>query len=138
MTARSALLRVVLVELLAAAALLLERLGEGGLVVVEAVDRVVHGVVDLGLHDLLGQRDLGLLEQRLERLVADLLGLLDALDPLDLIGEVALSSSMVSNSLASWANSSSASGSSRSLTELDGDGHLRPPRRRARPRPAWW
>ena len=45
------------------------------------------GVVDLGLHDRLRQRDLDLLEQGLERLVADLLGLLDALDPLDLLDE---------------------------------------------------
>ena len=46
------------------------------------------------------------------------------LNRLHLIGEVLLSSSMVSNSLASWANSSSGSGSSRSLTELDRDGDL--------------
>ena len=65
-------------------------LREGVLVVVELVDRVVHGVVDLRLHDLLGQRDLGLVEQHFEGLVADLLGLLDALDPLDLFLEARL------------------------------------------------
>ena len=59
----------------------LQRLLELRLVVVEPVDRVVQRVVDLRLHHLLRQRDLDLLEQFLDRLVADLLGLLDALDP---------------------------------------------------------
>ena len=118
MTSFSAAVAGLGLELLARLALLGEHLGELGLVVVEAVQRVVQGAVDLGLHDRLRQRHLDLLEQSVQRGVADLLGLLGALDPATCSGRLARSSSMVSNSLASWANSSSGSGSSRSLIDL--------------------
>ncbi|CDZ88569.1 hypothetical protein RHRU231_420118 [Rhodococcus ruber] len=80
----------VLVELLAARALLFEELVELGLVVIERVDGVVQGAVDLGLDDGLGQRHLDRLEQHVENLVADLTGLLDLLDPGDPLAQVRL------------------------------------------------
>ena len=47
-------------------------------------------LVDLRLHDGLRQRHLDLLQQQFERIVTDGLGLVDALDPFDLLGEVGL------------------------------------------------
>ena len=102
-----------------------ERLGELRLVVVEPVDRVVQRVVDLRLHDLLGQRDLDLLEQRLERLVADLLGLLDALDPLDLLGEAVLELVDGVEFACQLGEFVVGLGQLAFLDGLDGDGHLR-------------
>ena len=84
---------------------------------VETVDRVVHRVVDLRLNDRLRQRDIHLLQQGFQRLIADLLGLLHPLPRRTWSVRLSFSSSMVSNSLASWANSSSGSGSSRSFTD---------------------
>ena len=52
------------------------------------VDGVVHRLVDLGLHDGLRQRHLHEFQQRLEGVIADLLGLLD-LEPPDLLLETA-------------------------------------------------
>lgn len=49
---------------------------------------------------------------------------LDALEPLDLLAQVGVRSSMVSNSLASWANSSSASEQLALLDRDDGDGDV--------------
>ena len=54
----------------------------------EAVDGVVHRGVHLRLHDRLRQWHLDLLKQRLERGIADLLGLLNPLHPPHLVGEV--------------------------------------------------
>ena len=76
------------VELLPRAALFLQQLGEPGLIVVEAVDRVVQCGVDLGLDDGFRQRNLGELQQRLQRGVTDLLGLVDPLDAAHLLGQV--------------------------------------------------
>ena len=92
---------------------------------VELVDRVVHGVVDLRLHDLLRQRDLGLLEQRLERLVADLLGLLDALHPLDLIVQARLQFVDGVEFACQLGEFVVGLGQLAFLDRLDGDGHLR-------------
>jgi len=82
--------------------------------VVEAVDGVVDGVRRSAPERSSRAADLDLVEQRLEGLVADLLGLLARFTRSTCSLRLALSSSMVSNSLASWANSSSGSGSSRS------------------------
>ena len=95
------------------------------LVVVEAVDRVVQGVVDLGLHDLLRQRHLGLLEQHLQRLVADLLGLLDALHPLHLLGEAVLELVDRVEFACQLGEFVVGLGQLAFLHRLDGDGHLR-------------
>ena len=95
------------------------------LVVVESVDRVVDGVVDLRLHDLLGQRDLDLLEQHLERLVADLLGLLDALHPLDLILQAGLELVDGVEFACQLGEFVVGLGQLAFLDGVDGDGHLR-------------
>ena len=78
------------VELFAAAALLGQRLGQPILVVVEAVQCVMHRLVDLRLHDRLRQRHLHLLEQRLDGRVADLFRLLYPLEPAHLVAEARL------------------------------------------------
>ena len=74
-------------------------------------------LLDLLAHHALRRRDLGGRDQRLERLVAGGVDLLDPLDPAEPLAQVGRAApSRVSNSLASWANSSSSSGSSFSLT----------------------
>jgi hypothetical protein len=65
-----------------------ECLGELRFVVLEPVQRVVHGVLELRLHDRLGQRYLHLVQQGVQRRVADLLRLLDALDLTNLVGQI--------------------------------------------------
>jgi hypothetical protein len=76
------------VELLARAPLGLQELGELVLVVVEAVDGVVHGAVDLGLDDALGQRHVRGVDDGLEDLVAGLADLLHAAHPAEPLAQV--------------------------------------------------
>ncbi|SKU81997.1 Uncharacterised protein [Mycobacteroides abscessus subsp. abscessus] len=57
---------------------------------VQAVDGLMQVVADLLLEDLLRHRDLDLVEQRGDGLVADLVGLRDALAALHLLGEAVL------------------------------------------------
>ena len=54
---------------------------------VEAVQRVVHGAVVLGLDDGLRHRHVDLLEQSVQRRLANLLGLLGALELADLVAK---------------------------------------------------
>lgn len=91
---------------------------------VEAVDRVVQRVVDLGLHDLLGQRHLDLLEQRLEDLVADLLGLLHPLDAAHLLDERFLEFVDGVEFACQLGEVVVGLGQLALLDRLDGDGHL--------------
>ena len=76
-------------------------------------------------HDLLRQRDLDLLEQRLQRLVADLLGLLDALDPAHLFGEAVAQLVDGVEFACQLGEFVVGLGQLAFLDRLDGDGHLR-------------
>ena len=55
---------------------------------VKRVDRVVQCRIDLSLNDRLRQWHLNEIEQRLQRVIADGLGLMDPLDPPHLFDQV--------------------------------------------------
>ena len=76
------------IELRPGATLRFECLGEPFLVMIKRVDRVVQCRIDLSLNDRLRQRHLDEIEQRLQRVIADGLGLMDPLDPPHLFGQV--------------------------------------------------
>ena len=86
----SALVQIVGIELLTAAALLSQRLGESRVVVVDAVVALCRVSLTWACTIVLRQWHVDLLEQRLQCLFSYLLGLLNAFDPAHLFGEAVL------------------------------------------------